>query len=310
MKIAVSGASGTVGRALCKRLSGDSVFRISRPTSEPLGSLDSNRVEWVPERGLLDPQQMQSMDAVVHLAGHTVAGGRWSKREKQRIRDSRVAATEKLVAQLCRLEHPPQTFVCASAIGIYGNAGQRPVDETTPPGDDFLSRVAVDWEGACQPLRDRGVRVCHARLGIVLDQHGGALAKMLPLFRWMMGGVVGDGTQIVSWIALEDCVRAIDWLVKSSRAEGAYNLVAPNPVSNRQFTQTLANALGKPACLPVPAAMLKLVLGEMADAILLSSCNARPARLLTSGFDFKWPELEPFLFAELSASLPEAVSHA
>lgn len=293
--IAVSGSGGMVGKALCELLEPE--YRISR-LSRGSAKVRSGSIPWVPDEGVSDPGLLESVDAIVHLAGRSIAASRWNRSEKQKLRDSRVLATQKLVKQICRLSNPPKTFVCASAIGIYGNSGSVAVNEDSPAGDDFLAELATDWERACEPLLEAGVRVCNARLGIVLDKSEGALAKLLPMFRWYAGGRIGDGRQMMSWVALEDCVAAIRWLLESSTS-GPFNLTAPHAVSNEEFTAALGTALGKPTYLPVPAAALRLALGEMADALLLSSCNAVPQRLLSAGFEFRWPELLPFLKAEL-----------
>ncbi len=244
------------------------------------------------------------MDAIIHLAGRSIAAARWSTDEKERIRTSRVAATRILVDQICELARPPAVFIGASATGIYGDRGSAPVDEQQPSGDDFLAHVARDWEQACEPLRHRQIRLAHARLGIVMDRSGGALAKVLPLFRWMLGGQLGSGRQYWSWIALHDCVRVLEWLLTTPTALGAYNTVAPQPVTNREFTTALARAVGKPAIWPVPKFGLRLAMGEMADALLLTSCRAVPRRLEQAGFTFDYPELQAFLQTHLQH--PEA----
>jgi uncharacterized protein len=298
-RVAISGSHGMIGSALRSSLEPQNkVLSFVRPRSNSAAS-DSENIEWIPEQGLRDPTVLESVDAILHLAGRSIATSRWSQSEKQRLRDSRVLATQQLVAQICKLDNPPHTFIGASAIGIYGDAGAQPVDEGSPSGDDFLATLARDWEQACEPLRERGIRVCSARLGIVLNKNQGALAKLLPLFRCWLGGRIGDGSQVMSWIALEDCVAAIHWLLDFSAAEGPYNLVAPKAVTNKEFTAAVAEALDTPAILPVPKLALRLGLGEMADALLLSSCHAVPQRLLSSGFQFKWPEILPFLKAEL-----------
>ncbi len=242
---------------------------------------------------------MESVDAIVHLAGRSIASSRWTDAEKKRIRDSRVAATRRLVQQLVELNRPPAVFMGASAIGIYGDTGDKIVEEDHPSNDDFLASVARDWEEAVDPLRSQA-RVAHARLGIVLSSRGGALAKVLPLFRWMFGGRLGAGTQYWSWIALEDCVRAIVWMLENETASGPYNVVAPQPVTNAEFTRQLAKAVHRPVGLPVPKFALRIAMGEMADALLLCSCRVRPSRLLASGFQFNHSTLQHWLEAEVA----------
>ncbi len=301
LRIAVSGSSGLIGRALCERLvaSGHAVSSVQRVSQSDSAATSGGAISWDPARGLLDPQQLSGTDCMIHLAGRSIASARWTPSEKERIRDSRVRATRLLVDQICQLDLPPKTFISASATGIYGEHGAEEVDEATPRGHDFLADVASDWEDACLPLVQRGVRVIHPRFGMVLSRDGGGLAKMLPLFRWMLGGRVGSGKQYWSWVALPDVVSAIAWMMVETSAEGAYNVVAPQPMTNAEFTKTLAQQLGVPAILPAPIWGLRLTLGEMADALLLTSCLVVPRRLLDAGFKFRYPQLGPFLATEL-----------
>jgi len=311
LDIVVSGSRGLVGTALCQRLkaAGHRVRSLSRITAlsghdraRHDRAPDDEHIDWDPVLGLRDPAQIEGVDCLVHLAGHSIGAKRWSAGEKQLIRDSRVAATRRLVQQLSQLASPPPVFIGASAVGYYGDRGDETVDEQTPPADSFLGKVAWDWEEAAAPLSNRGVRVAHARFGIVLDQSGGALEKILPLFRRYLGGPLGSGKQYWSWISLNDCTAAITWLIEQREARGAYNLVAPQPVTNAEFTAALARALQVPARLPAPAAVLRLVAGEMADALLLCSCRAIPARLQEAGFTFEEPELNAFLQREFPRS--------
>ncbi len=300
-QVAISGASGLIGSALQQSLvtDGHDVRAIVRDPQSGAGQ--PNQIRWSPLVGLSNPFQLDSLDCVVHLAGRSIAAARWSSKEKQRIRDSRVRATKLLTDQICNLPAPPRVFLCASAIGIYGDRGTLEIDESTPPSIDFLAEIASAWEEACTALNSVGVRVVHLRFGIVLSKSGGALAKVLPLFRMLLGGKLGSGNQYWSWIALQDCVAAIRWLMDQDSAVGAYNLVAPNAITNAEFTQKLASALHVPAVVPTPAWALRLALGEMADSLLLSSCRVLPRRLLASGFNFEFPELGSFLSAELSS---------
>ncbi len=325
LQVAVSGSGGLIGSALCRQLSqagyrvrpivrhsttsnsevsttqapGDSAVGSSRLTT----ALDSTKlnqaIPWDPERGLLDPSQLNSIHCVVHLAGHSIASHRWTSSEKQLIRDSRVAATRRIVDQVLQLDTPPSVFVSASAVGIYGDQGTRIVDEQTLPANEFLADVARDWEDVCQPLAEKGIRVVHPRFGLVLAREGGALAKALPVFRWNLGGRLGSGEQYWSWIGLEDCVNVLQWMIETQAASGPYNVVAPQAVTNREFTQSLSRVLKVAAWVPVPAWGLRLALGEMADALLLCSCRAIPRRLNEAGFQFQQPELEQFMRQEL-----------
>lgn len=310
LQVVVSGSTGLIGQALCKRLRADghAVRTMQRQTS---GQLESNsaaaaskpsteHIQWDPAGGLLDPQQLEGVDCVFHLAGRSIASARWTAAEKKRIRDSRVHATQKLVEQICQLASPPKTFIAASAIGIYGDREDQFVDESTPAADSFLADVVRDWEAACRPLVDVGVRVVHPRLGMVLSRSGGGLSQMLPIFRWRLAGRLGSGTQYWSWIALPDVISALVWMMREPSAAGPYNVVAPEAITNAQFTKTLAKALGVSALVPAPAWGLRLALGEMADALLLCSCRVVPQRLTDAGFPLQHPQLAPFLADELT----------
>lgn len=323
LRVAVSGSSGLIGGALCRHLAsqGYEVVRLVRPGSQPAAEHPTEEaapgpatnasavqvakphtpstLEWDPNQGLTEPDHWNQIDCVVHLAGHSIAAGRWTAAEKQRIRDSRVAATRRLVAQLLTVHHPPRVMISASAVGIYGDRGRDLVDERDPPASEFLANVASDWEEACQPLAQAGIRVAHPRFGIVLSPEGGALGKVLPLFRWYAAGRLGSGDQYWSWIALPDCIRGLQWLIETPDASGPYNLVAPQPVTNAHFTRAVAEAVGVKAPLPVPAWALRLGLGEMADALLLCSCRVMPRRLTQAGFTFDYPRLEEFLQSAL-----------
>lgn len=293
MKILISGASGLVGSALVDSLrrDGRDVRALSRGKGEG--------IFWNPETGEVDQSALRAWggpDAVVHLAGENIARRRWSAEQKRRIRDSRVNATEKL----CRSLQTP-VFICASAVGYYGNRGGQTLTESEPPGSDFLARVCVDWERAAQCCANSGGRVVQLRFGLILARHGGALAKMLPIFRAGLGGRLGRGTQWVSWISLRDVVRAIQFALENRELTGAFNTVAPNPVTNSEFTRALAGALRRPAFLPVPAFALRLVFGEMADATLLTSQRAISRRLMDHGFQFSHPEIAAALKQILGA---------
>jgi hypothetical protein len=235
---------------------------------------------------------MEGLDAVVHLAGEGIAARRWSSSQKEEIRRSRVAGTATLAEALAKLERPPKTLVCASAIGIYGDRGDEALDETSAPGSDFLASVCQEWEAAAAPAAARGIRVVNLRLGIVLTPRGGALAKMLLPFRMGAGGKVGSGEQWMSWVSIEDVVGAIHAALFDARARGAVNVVAPNPVRNRDFAKILGRVLRRPAIAPLPAPAVSLVFGEMGRALLLASQRVAPMRLRELGFEFAHPDLE------------------
>jgi uncharacterized protein (TIGR01777 family) len=244
------------------------------------------------------------VDAVIHLAGENV-GARWTAARKRRIRDSRIRGTRVLTEALARVRHRPRVLVSASAIGIYGNRGDEVLTENSPPNEavpDFLMEVAEAWEAAADPARAAGIRVVHPRFGLVLTPAGGALGKMLLPFRLGLGGRLGSGDQWISWISIDDVVGAILHVLLAESFSGPVNLVAPEPVRNRDFTTILARVLSRPALLPVPAAALRLAMGEMATATLLSSIRVVPKRLLASGYRFQHLDLETALEAMLGSA--------
>lgn len=299
MRVAVTGASGLIGSALTESLQrdGHEVVRLVRRPARGAGE-----VEWNPAEERIDTPRLEGVDAVVHLAGESV-GERWSDEKKRRIRRSRVQGTRLLAEALASLERRPAVLVSASAIGYYGDRGEQRLDEESTPGADFLSGVAVEWEGAAEAAAQAGIRVVHPRLGVVLSTRGGALDRMLTPFRLGMGGTLGSGEQWMSWIALPDAVAALRFLIDGSLLSGPVNLVAPDPVTNAEFTRALGDALGRPAVVRVPELALRLAFGEMADAALLASQRVAPARLEEAGFRWRFPELEDALRALLAESL-------
>ena len=293
MKILVSGSSGLVGKALIKSLTNDGheVVRLVRRERSP-GALE---IEWHPNQGRIDSQRLEGLDAVVHLAGESIAAGRWTEARKRSIRESRTKGTSLLSESLARMSHPPSVFLSASAIGYYGNRGDELLKESSAPGNDFLADVCVGWEAATKPTVQKGIRTVFARFGVILDSDGGALAKMLTPFRMGIGGKVGDGKQWMSWIALDDVVAALKFLISDESISGPVNIVSPNPVTNAEFTRTLGRTLSRPTIFPMPAFGARLAFGEMADALLLSSQKVKPSVLEDKGFLFSWPKLEPAL---------------
>jgi uncharacterized protein (TIGR01777 family) len=251
-------------------------------------------VLWSSEGGVSDAHRLADCEAVVHLAGENIAGGlRWTRAKKQRILASRVDATRRLVETLARLPHPPHTFVCASAVGIYGDRGDEILTEASPPAESgFLPMVSMAWEREAARAADAGMRVAMLRFGIVLGSDGGALAKMLPLFRWGLGGRLGSGAQWWSWITLGDAVRAIGHILADAHLAGPVNICAPAPVTNAVFTRELSRALRRPALFHVPAFALNALMGELARETLLASARAVPEKLAHSGFEFADAELD------------------
>src|SRR5688500_18822503 len=293
MKILVSGSHGLVGKALSRSLTNDGheVVRLVRHT--PI--VGAPEIWWEPSKGRIDAERLEGHDVVVHLAGESIASGHWTGEKKKSILESRVKGTLLLSESLARLSRPPSVFLSASAIGYYGDRGDELLTEQSAPGNDFLARVCVEWEGATSAAVEKGIRTVHTRFGIILDDEGGALAKMLTPFRMGIGGRVGSGKQWMSWIALDDVVNGLKFLTGETSTRGPVNFVAPNPVTNAEFTKTLGRALSKPTILPVPEFGVRLAFGEMADALLLSSQRVEPSVLKSKGFEFKWPTLEPAL---------------
>jgi len=297
MRVLVSGSSGLVGSVLLTLLDarGIASSRLVRRRSD-VGQAD---ISWDPETGAIDRDHLDGFDAVVHLAGENIAAGRWTEKQKHRIRSSRVEGTRFLCHALARLEQPPGVLVCASATGFYGDRGTEWLDESASPGNGFLSEVCQAWEQAADPAREAGIRVVNLRFGIVLSAAGGALAKMLLPFRFGLGGRVGSGRQYWSWISIEDVVEVICQSLSDRSLVGPVNTVSPKPVTNSEFTRALGKVLRRPTVMPLPAPMARLVLGQMADELLLASARVRPSRLSEVGYRFRHPELEPAIQAAL-----------
>lgn len=293
MRILVSGSTGLIGSGLVSELSaaGHEVVRLVR--GDPAER--EREIRWDPAAGQIDRESLNGLDAAVHLAGENIAAGRWTAAQKARIRDSRVNGTRLLCEALAECEDRPRVLVCASAIGYYGDRGDEVLDETSPSGEGFLAEVCRQWEAAADPAREKGIRVVHLRTGVVLSGEGGALQKMLTPFKLGVGGVVGSGTQYWSWVARDDVAGAIHHAITHEELSGPVNATAPHPVTNREFTKTLGRVLHRPTIFPMPAFAAKLMLGEMADELLLASTRVLPRRLQDSGFEFRHPELEEAL---------------
>ena len=284
-RIAISGASGLVGARLADFLSllGHHVVRLERSIER----VDDPNASIAPWSGPDEVRRLNGLDAVVHLAGKSIAASRWTDSIKRELRRSRVELTSQLARSLGELDDPPEVLVCASATGIYGDRQDEELTEQSSLGDDFLAALAVQWEEACQPARDAGIRVANARLGLVLDPRGGALAKMLLPAR-ACGGRLGSGRQWWSWVVLDDVVGAIYHAICEPNVTGPFNLTAPQPLTNRDFAATLGKVISRPAILPAPAFLLRLALGEMADGLLLRSARVKPAVLQATGYQFRF----------------------
>lgn len=291
MKIAVTGASGLIGTELCALLTtaGHQVTRLVR--HKP----GEGEIYWNVKDQEIDTAGLAGHDAVVHLAGENVASGRWSPAQKKRIRNSRVDGTRLLCDALASLDTKPQVLISASATGYYPVDTGEELTEESPPGDTFLAEICREWEAAAAPAIAAGIRVVYPRFTVVLSPRGGALAKMLLPFRLGLGGVLGSGRQVWSWIALDDAVGAIYHALNHPELHGPMNVAAPQAVTNREFTKTLGRVLGRPTVLPVPAFAARLALGEMADELLLSGMHVVPKKLLETGYTFRFPDLESAL---------------
>jgi uncharacterized protein (TIGR01777 family) len=285
MKIAVTGSSGLIGSALVK------VLAAARHEVIPL----KWPAQFNPEANTIDLSALARVEAVVHLAGESIASGRWTAARKQRILDSRVKGTKLVAEGISGMDRPPQVLVSASAIGYYGDRGTEVLREESAPGVGFLPDVCRQWEAATESVKRKGVRVVQLRTGLVLSSSGGAMAKMLLPFKLGAGGKIGSGNQYWSWISLNDVCSAINHCIQSTSLNGPVNIVAPSPVTNFEFTKTLGRVLGRPTVVPMPAFAARLVLGEMANELLLASARVEPAKLKASGYSFRHTEIEPTL---------------
>lgn len=291
-RIVIAGASGLIGQALTTHLEaqGHAVVRLVRSREATAGER-----RWDPAAGELDADALEGVDAIVNLAGANVGAGRWTALRREAIRRSRIDATTTLVNALSKLRRRPAVLVNASAVGFYGDRGDETLNESSGPGDGFLAEVCQEWEAAAAGAERHGVRAIMLRFGVVFAPRGGALEKLLPVFRCGVGGRIGSGRQWMSWVAIDDAVRVLTWSIDRADARGAFNATAPEPVTNAVFAATLARVLRRPAILPVPATVLRLAMGEMAEATILASTRAVPRRLAECGFGFLHPTLEAAL---------------
>lgn len=286
--VAITGASGFLGSALTESLrhQGTRVLRLVRRTAR-----DSDEISWSPSAGSIEGEKLEGVSAVVHLAGENIAGI-WTSAKKERIRQSRVRGTTLIASTLARLHRPPRVLVSTSGVNYYGDRGEAVLDESEPPGDDFLAHVCVEWEAATRPAAEAGIRVVINRMGLVLHPDGGALRLMLPVFKLGLGGKLGSGRQWMSWVAIQDAVRAISVELRTDFPSGPVNLASPNPIRNEELTRAVASAVRRPAIFFVPSFALQAATGGMADVLLLSSVRVTPAKLDESGFRFDCPTID------------------
>jgi uncharacterized protein (TIGR01777 family) len=294
MKVLITGASGLIGSALQKSFEAKGYEMLLASRSQPKGDDD---IQWNPDTGFADDdlERLEGLDAVIHLAGESIAGLRWTDEKKKSIRDSRVHGTRTMIEAFARLENKPNVFISASAIGFYGDRGDDEMTETSSVGDTFLSEVAKEWESEARRAEDMGIRTVLLRNGIVLSKDGGALGTMLTPFKLGVGGVIGNGKQWMSWVSLDDVVEVVNFAIENEKVRGAINVTSPNPVTNEEFTKTLGDVLYRPTFLPLPEFAVNLVFGEMGDALLIDSTKVVPKRLLDAGYEFEFPELKQAL---------------
>lgn len=297
MKVLITGASGLIGTELQKSFADKGYELLLASRKEPT---DDQHIQWSIEDGFAEPEKLEGIDAVVHLAGENVSGLRWTEEKKRAIRDSRVLGTRSVVEAISKLKSRPKVLVASSAIGFYGERGDEEVTESSAAGDSFLAEVSKAWESEARRAEDAGIRTVLLRTGIVLSKDGGALGTMLTPFKMGVGGVIGSGKQWMSWISMDDHIAVINYVIENENIRGAVNAVSPNPVTNEEFTKTLGEVLYRPTFLPLPEFAVSMVFGEMGDALLLASTKVMPKRLEDAGFQFK--------YSQLKAAIEHAVS--
>lgn len=292
MRILICGASGLIGKALTKTLEAKGFELLLAGRKAPQ---DERQTKWTIEDGFAEPERLEGLDAVIHLAGESVSALRWTDEKKASIRSSRVDGTRSVVDALAKLKSRPKVLISGSAVGFYGDRDDEILTESSTAGDNFLAQTCREWEAESRRAEDAGIRTVLLRTGIVLSKDGGALATMLLPFKMGVGGVIGDGKQWMSWISLDDEIRAIEFVLEHEEVRGAVNLVSPNPVTNQEFTAALGEVLYRPTFIPLPEFAVSMLLGEMGDELLLSSTRVVPARLEQLGFEWQFPDLKPAL---------------
>ncbi|HYJ92311.1 MAG TPA: TIGR01777 family oxidoreductase [Pyrinomonadaceae bacterium] len=292
MKILITGATGLIGSALQKSLrdGGHDLLLASRKPPK-----NDNFIQWDVSEGFAEPEKLEGVHAVIHLAGENLSGLRWTDEKKKAIRDSRILGTRNVVDTISNLKQRPQILIAASAVGFYGDRGDDIMTETSSPGKNFLADVCREWEAESRRAEDSGIRTVLLRTGIVLSKDGGALGTMLTPFKFGLGGVVGSGKQWMSWISLDDQIAVINYALENENIRGAVNSVSPNPVTNEEFTKAMGEVLYRPTIIPIPEFAVHLAFGEMGDALLLDSTRVIPKRLEEAGFKFKYPDLKKAL---------------
>jgi uncharacterized protein len=297
MRVLVSGSTGLIGSGVVDALEarGHTPVRLVRESKDK----PEQELRWDINQGTIENDKLEGLDAVIHLAGESLFAPRWTKAKKEAIRNSRVEGTKLLVNALASLENPPRHLLSTSAIGYYGSRGDEICTEDVPPGAGFLAEVCVQWENAAKPAAGHGIRVVLMRFGVVLTKKGGALSVATKPFKMGVGGVLGSGKQYMSWIAFDDLVSAIMYMLEHDNLSGPVNVTAPNPITNREFTKTMGAVLNRPTAVPTPAFALRLAAGELADEMLLASVRAVPAKLQGTDFVFQYPHFEAALRHEL-----------
>lgn len=289
MRILITGSSGLIGSALIPYLLAND-NTITRLVRSKIGRVEEEAIYWNPDKGEIDADRLEGYDALLHLAGETILG-RWTKGKKERIEKSRVVGGKLISESLSNLRRRPKVLIAASAIGYYGERGAEVLTEESSPGKGFMAEVCVKWENSFSVAKEAQIRVVNLRIGIVLSTNGGALSKMLTPFKMGVGGRVGNGDQFWSWISIDDVLGVVNHCLLTETLSGPINLVAPNPVTNREFTEVLGGVLSRPTVLPLPSFLARGLFGEMADEAMLSSVRAYPSKLLNSGYKFRYPEL-------------------